>query len=116
MPSNTIVIRSDASSEMGIGHVMRCLALGHAWQRYGGKVVFALAQGASELEDRILSRDVEVARVEAVPGTKEDSGWTLRLAERYHADWLVIDGYHFSADYLRSLATSKPRLLVIADD
>ena len=35
-----LVIRADSTTQIGVGHVMRCLALGQAWQDNGGKVVF----------------------------------------------------------------------------
>ena len=39
----TLLIRADANSAMGTGHVMRCIALGQAWQDIGGAVQFGLA-------------------------------------------------------------------------
>lgn len=116
MSAKTIVIRADASAEMGIGHVMRCLALGHAWLNYGGEVVFAIASGAEQLEERIRSERAEVSRVEAARGSPEDAHRTLAIIDRYQAGWLVVDGYHFSREYLKTLHTAKSRLLVVADD
>jgi len=115
-PPETVVFRADASPEIGIGHVMRCLALAHAWQAHGGKVVFALATGACDLENRIRSHGVTILIVEAVPGSSEDAARTLEICAQSEPAWLVVDGYHFSADYLESLSTAKKRLLVIADD
>lgn len=116
MPSRTVVIRADASSEMGIGHVMRCLALAHEWQSRGGRVVFALARGAHELSDRIRSHVAEVLSIVGVPGSIRDAACTLELTEEYDASWLVVDGYHFSADYLRTLGGGAARLLILTDD
>ena len=36
----SLVIRVDADSKIGMGHLMRCLALAQAWKDAGGKVMF----------------------------------------------------------------------------
>src|SRR5215467_9560738 len=116
MPSRTVVIRADASSEIGIGHVMRCLALGQAWQSRGGRVVFALASGAHQVQDHIRSHSAEMFTIEGVPGSMREAALTLELSEKCNASWLVVDGYHFSANYLSTLRSSRARLLVVIDD
>ena len=111
-----IIIRADASSEIGIGHVMRCLALGDAWQRQAGVVAFALATGARELADKIGSRGMNICQIDAVPGSTADALRTLELSEEHNAEWLIVDGYHFPADYFRILRQSRSRLLFVTDD
>jgi len=36
-PSQPLLIRADADTQIGTGHLMRCLALGQAWQDAGGR-------------------------------------------------------------------------------
>ena len=39
-----LVIRVDASTQIGTGHLMRCLALAQAWKDAGGQVTFIYPQ------------------------------------------------------------------------
>lgn len=115
MADKTLLVRADASTERGVGHVMRCMALADAWQLAGGQALFAIAAGGAALEQRIRSRGAEAAPIEAEPGSERDAAITLEFAERRNAEWLLVDGYHFNASYLRMLAIGTHRLLLIAD-
>ena len=115
MQGKTLLIRADASAEIGVGHVMRCIALSEAWQKAGGRAIFALAQGAAELETRIRSHGGEVLRIEGDPGSGEDAASTAEFIARCGADWFVLDGYQFRSDYIRGIEAVATRFLVIAD-
>jgi len=103
MPIETLLIRADANAEIGIGHVMRCVALAQAWRDAGGRVAFALAAGAKELGPRLRAEGADVLQVSTEPGTAEDAAQTVELCRRYKAQWLVLDGYHFSQEYRESV-------------
>ena len=94
---------------------MRCIALAQAWQRTGGHAIFAMAEGA-ELEERIRSEGIEVVRVPAKPGSREDADQTANLCANRAADWLVLDGYHFSGEYRRSMQSAAAARLLLIDD
>jgi UDP-2,4-diacetamido-2,4,6-trideoxy-beta-L-altropyranose hydrolase len=115
MPLRNLLIRADATAELGVGHVMRCIALAEAWEDAGGRALFALADGVRDLGNRICFHGGEVTTIPCMPGSREDAAETLQLAKRCDAEWLVLDGYHFSPDYLRTLDGGKSHLLVIAD-
>jgi UDP-2,4-diacetamido-2,4,6-trideoxy-beta-L-altropyranose hydrolase len=115
MSENTLLIRADASSEIGIGHVMRCLALAQVWQEQGGRAVFAMAAGAQQLSERLQLDGVEVRTIAAEPGSAEDAFQTLELRSRLDADWLVLDGYHFSAQYRQAMESEMFHLLLMDD-
>jgi UDP-2,4-diacetamido-2,4,6-trideoxy-beta-L-altropyranose hydrolase len=111
----TLVIRADASAQIGTGHVMRCLALGQGWRDRGGEVFIIQAPGAAELEQRLRSEQLHLVVLEARPGTAEDAAETAALARGVGARWVVVDGYHFDADYQRAIKVAGQRLLFIDD-
>ncbi len=114
--NSPIVIRADASTRIGTGHVMRCLALAQAWQDSCGRPLFAMSMDAPALVDRLKSEGMEVVHLSAEPGSLEDAEMTADLAKKMGAAWVVVDGYHFGSDYQRIIKESGLRLLFIDDN
>jgi len=140
-----LIIRADASSRIGTGHVMRCIALGQAWMERaeGGdlkpEVVFICSEISDVLAERLKSEEFSLVHIDAEPGSSEDVQQTLdilsglplpvvdavaiapaSLRVRSHPSsfssfWLVLDGYRFNTDYHRALRQTGRRLLLIDD-
>jgi len=113
--TGSLLLRADASETIGTGHVMRCLALAQAWQDTGGRVVFLMATEAPAVEARLQSEGMEVIHLPVQPGSRDDAIQTADLARRVGADWVVVDGYHFGADYQRTIRGLGLHLLFIDD-
>ena len=113
--SPNLVIRADGDARIGTGHVMRCLALGQAWQDAGGGVVFLTAPGTEALESRLGREGFEIHHVRAAPGSAEDGAETVRMSDACGAEWMVVDGYHFGPDYLQAVKGGNHGLLVVDD-
>ncbi|NJM05046.1 UDP-2,4-diacetamido-2,4,6-trideoxy-beta-L-altropyranose hydrolase [Candidatus Gracilibacteria bacterium] len=113
--SATLLIRADASPQIGTGHVMRCLALAQAWQEQGGKVVFASVLISPGLAERLRTEGIELHSIAQVPGSAADAHETTALAQELRAPWLVVDNYHFDDNYQQLLKQRGLRLLAIDD-
>jgi len=111
-----LLVRADASTKVGTGHLMRCLALAQAWQDAGGRAVFLMATAVPALESRLHSEGMEVVHLSVKPGSIEDAAQTADFAQEIGADWIVVDGYHFGADYQRAIKERGLRLLFIDDN
>jgi UDP-2,4-diacetamido-2,4,6-trideoxy-beta-L-altropyranose hydrolase len=115
MANRVLVIRADANAEIGVGHVMRCVALAQAWQDRGGSVRFVLAPGGEEIHERLRSESFQVSTIPASPGSAEDAAKTAELCARSGAEWLVLDGYHFAQNYRDRIWSAEAKLLLMDD-
>ncbi|MFT4034762.1 MAG: UDP-2,4-diacetamido-2,4,6-trideoxy-beta-L-altropyranose hydrolase [Patulibacter sp.] len=108
----TLLVRTDASAEIGVGHAMRCLALADALQRTTGEpAIFAMHQPPATF----AAHDVGLRAISAAPGSSDDLAATIALAEECDARWIIIDGYQFSTAFQRGLSAAKRRVLAFDD-
>lgn len=115
-PQQRLLIRADAAYEIGTGHVMRCLALAHAWQAAGGQCSFAMSWSISGLEKRLEADGCTVHRSEPPADLAADALHTATLAKEIDAHWIVVDGYRFDSPYIESLRRHGFRVLLIDDE
>jgi UDP-2,4-diacetamido-2,4,6-trideoxy-beta-L-altropyranose hydrolase len=113
--NSPILLRADASVQMGTGHVMRCLGLAQQWQDSGGEAVYAMAESAPGVEERLQAEHIEVVSLTCEPASLQDARATVDAARSRGCDWIVLDGYHFNADYHAAIKASGLRLLALDD-
>lgn len=110
-----LVVRADASAEIGTGHFMRCLALTQAWKDNGGKVIFITLCKSEELLKRLNEEDFEVKQIPSYYPDSSDLETTLQVLAQYPDSWIVLDGYHFDTSYQKTIKEAGYHLLVIDD-
>lgn len=115
MDNKAILIRADAGTRIGTGHIMRCLALAQAWRRSGGEATFVMATESPVLERRLRDSGMDIRHINVALGSQEDVQQTLSLAKKIGVYWLVVDGYHFDATYQQAIKGAGYRLLFIDD-
>lgn len=125
--------RTDASVQMGTGHVMRCLTLADALREYGARSVFFCRPHVGQLMELIAQRGHEVVALPAVDGLFVPSAmapahaawlgtdWATDAEETGQAlgdevlDWMVVDHYALDHHWEKSLRSRCQRLMVIDD-
>ena len=126
-----VVFRVDASLEIGIGHVMRCLSLAEVLTNHGADVEFICRNHKGNLIHNIRSSGFTVLELE-LPREKQsdnnlshanwlcttqhqDASDCMKKLKQSKVDWLIVDHYGIDQYWQNSLKEYYDKLMVIDD-
>jgi UDP-2,4-diacetamido-2,4,6-trideoxy-beta-L-altropyranose hydrolase len=112
---NNLLICSDATTEIGIGHIMRCLALAQAWKAEGGQAFFLSHCKSKALRQRVKAAGIGLIPLKNPHPNPVGLQTTLAHLHKLQAKWLVIDGYHYDPSFQYAIRSAGYRLLLIDD-
>ncbi len=126
-----VVIRADASLQMGAGHIMRCLTLAKELEKQGAEVEFICRAHVGNLIEHIeqqgfrgyvLPLSQNAVADEGLYGSKwlgvtqqEDAVLCLPILEKIKPDWLIVDHYSLDQKWQSLLTKCFTKLMVIDD-
>ena len=130
-----VVFRTDASIQIGTGHVMRCLTLADELTRQGHECRFICREHPGHLGDVIISKGYSLTLLPAPVDThplqkisasddyaswlgvtwQEDANQTRHAISTLNPDWLVVDHYGLDAQWERTLSGKERKIFVIDD-
>lgn len=113
MKQGRIFFRADGHQGMGLGHVVRSLALAEMLQdEYD--IVFSIRNPLASLKDQIQALDVQLLEL---PWPTNDLEEARMLSNRYlqQEDIVVLDGYHFTTAYQKLVKAQGCKLVCIDD-
>lgn len=111
----TLCIRADASDTIGIGHVMRCVAIAYEAVADGIQVEFLTHKIDDALGRFLKEQGFGVREIRSAPGTIEDVEETLRLIQESNCRFLIVDGYQFAEAYCQKLEAIDAKTIFIDD-
>ena len=126
-----LAFRTDASLQIGTGHVMRCLALARALRGAGARCQFITRALPGHLARRIKAEGFDVTLLPEPKGqtpfsppahahwagvnSMQDAAETKAALDAATLDWLVMDHYAFDARWQRAVQPPGAKLMVIDD-
>jgi UDP-2,4-diacetamido-2,4,6-trideoxy-beta-L-altropyranose hydrolase len=113
-----VLIRADATPEIGTGHVMRCAALGTRLTGKGARVHFVCAALPENLRAWLHGNSFGLSVIDGVDtsGWRADLAATARIAARIGpVDLLVVDHYRLAREWETGLRGQVRRILAIDD-
>jgi UDP-2,4-diacetamido-2,4,6-trideoxy-beta-L-altropyranose hydrolase len=112
-----VVFRTDASTTLGSGHVMRCLTLAEVLRNHGATVSFVCCILEGHMHDAIAARGFAVLSLSGDSGWQGDAAHTQAAIQRTRAapNWLVVDHYALDSRWEIALRNYADRIMVIDD-
>jgi len=135
-----VVVRADASLQMGTGHIMRCLTLVDALKEQGSEVHFICRKFTGNLITYIESKGfhvhtLEISKTMNIGNSKKEDYDSLRslyaewlgdsqendaqfckpILQKIQPDWLILDHYSMDKVWEEELKNTFDKLLVIDD-
>lgn len=127
----TIAFRTDASTQIGVGHVMRCLTLANALQKRDVQTIFICRHLPQYLESILTSSGHQVLRLNRAANgdplddlsqskllgvsQHQDATETIAAIANTKLDWIVVDHYGIDTRWETSLRDKASRIMVIDD-
>lgn len=116
MSDRPVIIRADASHQIGVGHVMRCFSIAEEVIGKQGSVMLSSAPLPERIRMQFSCLDrCDIQGMTHVPGSMEDAQSLVETANQIQASWIIIDGPHFDTIFLEKLKQSQASLLLIDD-
>jgi UDP-2,4-diacetamido-2,4,6-trideoxy-beta-L-altropyranose hydrolase len=110
-----VAFRVDASPQIGIGHLMRCLALSEELIRRGHTCSIFTKTDNNDLLKRIKTFHVDVQNIDANVSLKKDLQTLLKFSRDYEIDWIVTDHYSIDTTYINEIKKQGFHVLSIDD-
>ena len=109
-----VAFRVDASKEIGIGHLMRCLALSEELTKRGDTCYF-LSKMDDALEKKIKQYTVNVKRINRDLNLRDDLELLINFSKQNNIDWVITDHYRIDSNYIKNVKQNGFRVLSIDD-
>jgi UDP-2,4-diacetamido-2,4,6-trideoxy-beta-L-altropyranose hydrolase len=108
-----LVLRADGNSTIGLGHIMRLLALADILRNQFTETIFALCTPDESLRQLLASKGLSMQELPAQPLPTEAQWLALNFLRP--DDTVVFDGYGFDYEYQCQVRAAVRRLVCLDD-
>jgi len=112
-----VAFRVDASPEIGLGHMMRCLTLAHALREAGARSLF-ICRGSSGPGARLAvdaGFPVRFLDDDTIRSVAEDAALSEEVLRQGAFGWVVLDHYGLGREWESAIRRSDRKLLAMED-
>lgn len=113
--TNPIFIRADGSPQIGLGHLMRCLALAQALRRQGREAVFATRPADGTAAGLPDAYGFNVTKVPLELDQQSEAGFILDRMRSAGSRLIVVDHYGLGEEFRKPIVDAGMTLAALDD-
>ena len=110
-----IVFRVDSTETLGLGHLMRCLALSEELTKSGNICYFLSKIDGEDFIQKIKKIRGIYVKPETGTSLQEDLRVLIRFSKQHEANWIVTDHYNINSEYVKEIKRNGFSVLSIDD-
>jgi len=110
-----IIFRVDATKKIGIGHLMRCIALSEELNKRGHRCYFISHILGKNLKEKVIKRNNFLVEIKKINDLELDLKYLLKFSDEHNIDWVITDHYEINSNYLKKIKKNGFNLLSIDD-
>jgi len=110
-----IAFRVDASPAIGIGHLMRCIALSEELIKRGNICSFVTKIDDISLIKKIKENNINIKYIDSNATLDDDKNQLLKYCRNNNINWIITDSYNINSKYLKEMKKNGFKVLSIDD-
>ncbi len=111
-----IVFRADGNSDIGLGHLMRCLTLAELFCSSGFRILFICLKVSDFIGSVMSSKNYQLKEIEGTFDCSfEDAKRSIKAIENINVELLVVDHYSLDSRWENDLLDNVGKIMVIDD-
>ncbi len=109
------LIRADSSNDMGIGHIMRCLAIAQTGIKRGHTFSFISKENVHFASSQIKQSKIKTYTIMKDSSETEEALYLSKICQNQAIDYIIVDGYHYSNSLRKLIKSIGPKIISISD-
>lgn len=114
---NRVAVRIEANYEIGMGHMVRCLAITNSLSKYKYDVFYFISSGSKLIKGILEDNTVKVVILPVYENENEDADWILNYCSenKIYFNFFISDNYNLSLNWEKKIARISDSVVAIDD-
>lgn len=110
-----VLVRADANSKIGLGHIMRCLTLCEKLKRCQHKPLMIIKDSEGRIPRLLQKERIGFITIPKNLNLETEAERIVRIIKEYNSSKIIFDSYSINGRYLNRIAACGVKILMLDD-